>query len=427
MLAGVIIVAALIYFRGFNGAFALWNLPPLKVPFLDLQFFASSAESYRHGFDPVVSNPFDPLGRIFNYPPIWNLVLLSGMNDSWTIPVALAMFAAFLVAVAAFPGKLSGLSSALILLALLSPAAMQGFSSANVEFIIFILMSLAFLLSENLAWAAFAVIAFAILLKLTPVLGVGGLITRKRSVSLRLIVGSLLFTVLFFVFSLNYMQFLWVTHLRGTYDAYGAVALPALLEQIAGNHGIGQRPVLFYTLVSGLDLLLTRFPVITRLASVLVFILSALLGLRFRMSTGDSNPRNLRAFWMGAGIYVGTFLIAANWDYRMIFLIFVLPQAADWVTGQDRRTRAAAVVSLVALFVSMWYGLIDLFMGRLLSIGLALAGLLTSSANWTLVAALTYLAVASLPAWLYEDPRALLRDLLARGHASGAADPPLLS
>jgi hypothetical protein len=47
---------------------------------------------------------------------------------------------------------------------------------------------------------------------------------------------------------------------------------------------------------------------------------------------------------VGAAIYVGTFMLSANWDYRLIFLIFCIPflQHRPFPLGPRRHRRHAA-------------------------------------------------------------------------------------
>ena len=36
--------------------------------------------------------------------------------------------------------------------------------------------------------------------------------------------------------------------------------------------------------------------------------------------------RRLDAFWIGAGVYLGTFAVGSNFNYKLICLIFIVPQ-----------------------------------------------------------------------------------------------------
>ncbi len=412
ILMGAIALVAAILFYGFQSTFGIWRLQPPNVPLLDIRLITDSARSYAAGYDPAIYNPGDPTGRIFNYPKIWYLALASGLDDRWTVPLAVAMIALFLGSVVLFPGRLTGLSTALILAAVFSSATILGIARANVELFIFTLMIVSLVLVGGSAPSAFGIMLLAILLKIIPVLGVGGLLGKDRVTSLRLVLGAVLFTVLYFVITLRDMLFTFNTTQRGITGAYGATVLPYLIDQIVHDHVIREGPLVFYKVVTRMQALFLNFPALPYVAALLIVIGFVWLGLRHRISSDETDLRNQRAFWMGAGMYIGSFLIGNNWDYRLVFLILTLPQLADWATHKDRSCRPTAIFSLLMLFASMWYSLINAAMAGTSVVGLYLAELLTTTANWALFAVLIYLLVASLPDWAFQPPRALIAQLL---------------
>lgn len=422
IVAAVVAVRLLLGLKGYDGAFAVWNVPGLRVPFLDLRFFSGSAESLRQGFDPAVNNPFDPRRRIFNYPNIWYALVTSGITDSWIDPIAVGMIALFLGTVVIFPGRLSWLATALILLALISSAAMLGYARANVELFIFSLMVISLLLAEGAPVAAFAVMAFSILLKIIPVLGLGGFIGRNRTWSLRLMLGAIGFTIAYFLASLKDMLFMFNTYQRGFVAAYGTGVVPAIMDAIVRDHILNAGPTLLYKINSRLDRVFLAVPALPVILAALVLAAFVYLGLRHRRPTDAADTRNLRAFWMGAGVFVGTYFISTNWNYRLIFLILTLPQLAEWAFSRQRGTRSWAIVSLVMLFVSMWYAGFTAAVARSMPLGTYLAIVLIAAANWCLFASLIYLVSASLPVWLFENPRALIGHLLSRRAGSSVVN-----
>ncbi len=410
--AGVLALSLMIRFYGWENTFTLWDIPDLHLPFLDVRLITGGAESYAQGYDPALYNPRDPRGRIFNYPKIWYLVLASGIDQRWPVPLALAMIALFLGSVYAFPGRLTGLSVFLILFALVSSAGMLAIERANVEFIIFGLMTLSLILVDRSAISAFGIMLLAILFKIIPVLGIGAFFGQDRTTSLRLILGSILFTVLYFLFTLKDMLFIFSSTPKGFSAAYGVAVLPYLLHNLVQVHALHEAPLLFYKVVTRLDQLFVRFPQLPYVAAILILVACVYLGWRHRDPSGAPDTRNLRAFWMGAGMYIGTFFIGNNWDYRLIFLILTLPQLGDWAIHMNRTTKAVSIFGLAMLFLSMSYSVTDAALAAALSFGAFLSGLFTTAANWALFGALIYLFVLSLPGWVYQDPRALFGGLL---------------
>ena len=90
------------------------------------------------------------------------------------------------------------------------------------------------------------------------------------------------------------------------------------------------------------------------LASILVFI-GGIAGMRDREPLAFSSERNLAAFRMGASIYIGTFLLGNNWDYRLAFLVLVLPQLLEWTRSSIKKHRTIALASLFGVLVSCWH------------------------------------------------------------------------
>jgi len=72
------------------------------------------------------------------------------------------------------------------------------------------------------------------------------------------------------------------------------------------------------------------------LASILVLI-SGVAGMGNREPITTSSERNLAAFRMGAAIHIGTFLLGNNWDYRLAFLVLVLPQILEWTRSSIKK------------------------------------------------------------------------------------------
>jgi hypothetical protein len=104
---------------------------------------------------------------------------------------------------------------------------------------------------------------------------------------------------------------------------------------------------------------------------------------------------------MGASIYIGTFLLGNNWDYRLAFLVLVLPQLLEWTRSSIKKYRTVARASLFGVIASCWHfvlwysSFLNFFQGSK-EVWFALDEFL----NWMLVAGFAYLLLASAPDWL---------------------------
>jgi hypothetical protein len=120
--------------------------------------------------------------------------------------------------------------------------------------------------------------------------------------------------------------------------------------------------------------------------------------------------RNFAAFRMGAAIYVGTFLLGNNWDYRLAFLVLLIPQLMEWTRSSHKTYRLFAILSMTLILVSCWH----LWIVEIPLIFNSVEDskkfwiVLDEAANWVLFASLAYLLFVSVPVWVKEMPRILL-------------------
>jgi predicted ferric reductase len=115
---------------------------------------------------------------------------------------------------------------------------------------------------------------------------------------------------------------------------------------------------------------------------------------------------------MGASIYVGTFLLGNNWDYRLAFLVLLVPQLVEWMHSFHRMYRVAAWMSIILVLLSCWH----LWIVQMPPVPLLYSEhdpkrfwmVLDEVFNWMLFASLAYLLVASMPEWVKELARSIL-------------------
>lgn len=408
LLGGVIAGAAgftlLLHSLGFNTTFRLWNVPTYSVPFLDLAVITGASQSYMQGYDPAIQNPGDPLMRPFNYPRAWYVFLRIPMTQDWNAPLGIAIIVLFLVSVIVFPGQLTPVSALLLMVAIASPALMLGYARVNTDFLIFTVMVISLLLAERYALASFTVILTGTLFKIIPILGVGIFLDKKRNSGLKLIAGATALTALYSILTFRDMILIFHNTPKGAFESYGLAVLPLFLEHNVfsnpavreGAWGLGRAALATHQLVA-------RFPYVFHLAAILLLLLMGCLGSRYRLAPASEVLRNLRSFWMGAGMYIGTFLLGNNYDYRLMFLLFTIPQLAQWATAKSRRTKTAGIVILALVFTSLWQLLIQEFVAALLPFGALYSTVLDEAVNWALYAGLIFLLASSLPGWVAEE------------------------
>src|SRR5262249_43789503 len=134
--------------------------------------------------------------------------------------------------------------------------------------------------------------------------------------------------------------------------------------------------------------IVSYIPLAAIVISSLGFCISAIYASGFKQGDG-SHIDNFRA---GAGTYVGTFFLGNNWCYRLMFLIFTIPQLLSW--NNDAGRRVVSLIALICIIVSCW---------SLWSFSPDTPVILTAideTANWVLLASLLYLLMSTTPTFL---------------------------
>jgi len=340
LVSAVIVVAyfALLFALGGHSAWGRLGVPAGELTFLDLRSVTTASECDRRGVDVLELNPCDPLRRPANYPQVWVKLSLLRVDQGDTVPLALGMaLLALLAALALIPRSAPSRDGAVYGAALCSPAVMLGIERGNVDILIFALLVAAVLaLPRGRAGAilAHALVLIAAILKLFPIFAVGMLVRHSPR---RALVGAGTVLALFGVYALATLDDIraigrvvpqtdWYSYGMRTFGVWWSNAVP---------------------------------PFSTRIWDTAIFVglLAVLVALRPRLRrllpADERSPeavRDLDMFWAGAGIYVCTFAFFQSFDYRLIFLLFTLPQLLRWT----RETRALAITTLVLVLATLW-------------------------------------------------------------------------
>jgi hypothetical protein len=105
----------------------------------------------------------------------------------------------------------------------------------------------------------------------------------------------------------------------------------------------------------------------------------------------DLNFNQIDAFRIGSSIYIGTFFIGNNWDYRLIFLLFTIPQILLWIKTKSRISPISAL-ALIGIILSTWLSRIGDLIYHL-----------DEPINWLLFFFFSYTVILTLPNWLKEN------------------------
>jgi hypothetical protein len=381
-----LVILLLFKVYGYDETWELWRVPVQHPQFADFRLIPGSAESYREGFEPTQKNPGDPHNRIFNYPAFWRLFFHTNITQADTVWIVTVMLGLFFAGVFLFPQNLTILDSIGMLLVIFSPAAMLLYERGNVDLIVFFLCALIVLSIDYSPWSTSALLIFAMVVKLYPLFGVTVLLKESRPRFIGLLLGCLGVLGIYVYATLESFKAAWDLTMRGREISYGTNVFFRRYSQYFAD-----------LLDVSPDASILRYgPLIL----VIVLIMAAgAIGIIQRESLTASSARNLAAFRMGASIYVGTFLLGNNWDYRLAFLILVMPQLLQWLRQNIQiRSRYVVIAVLGSVFISCWHFM--LWFAPALADMAEFIFVLDELANWMLVAGFSYLLAASTPDWL---------------------------
>ena len=395
LIAGIVlmwgVLGILFITYGYDKTWKLWNVPVHPPVFRDFQLIPGSAESFRNGFEPSVENPDDPGQRIFNYPAFWRLFFYTNITLDDTIWIVAILLILYFIGVILFPQKPTVPGALLMMLVIFSPASMLLYERGNADLFVFFICAMIVLATDYSAYLTAGLIVFGAIVKMFPLFGVIVLLKEPRKRFWTLAIASVLFMAVYGILTFQSQEAAWTTTMRGDGLSYGSFVFITRLggyvqELFPGMLSDGMWQIAFEVL------------------ALVLILFAAIPAVRGFEVLGASHERNLAAFRMGAAIYVGTFLLGNNWDYRLAFLVLVIPQLSEWIFQGNRRSRSVSVVVLLAILLSCWHLRLVFNLPFIpLKDPANRIFVVDEIINWLLVPGITYLLVASLPEWMKSD------------------------
>lgn len=384
----------LLLLRGGAATWDLWHIKAASPPFLDSRVFTAAAESWHQGFDPLLENPADSSHRPLNYPRVWHLLFPLGLGPQHANAFGATLILLFTAGLTGFMLRHRDVSPWWFTAAVFSPAILLGVERGNIDLGVFALIAFALIaLETGRARTATVAIVAAGVLKLFPFAALAALPDASSSRRNRCFAAGLVAAALYLIFIYHDLGLIRAATPPAAWYAYGWSVLPDLVA----TH------------------LPERLP-LARIATALGLVvagIAALAGWHRAQPTSDrsaaESDRALAAFRVGAATYVGTFLLGGNFNYRLAFLLFALPQLVRWSRPTDRRP--AALLALASLYVGLWIGCFEPRAQTLTSTADWSIHLVGEAAQWLLFTALAWLLGTCLPDWLRPSWRRWARPL----------------
>jgi hypothetical protein len=315
--------------------------------FFDTRNLTAALECRRLGFDPLVESPCDPWGRPLNYPRVWLALRWLGLNQSHTTALGLLFVALFLGSIFVLVGRISLGRGILIAVAVCSPSVMFAIERANMDIVVFTLLVLAVLAWRTRTRWGETVSPFVVLLgataKIYPVFGLPAyLFVRRRGAAVAAIVCAAIFLA-YALITIGDIQAIARVAPQGDYHSFGARILPAAIY----HRFVPDR-------WQGGDLIKQLVAVVPVLVAAPFVWFRGRRRLAEPDQDADSSTR--LAFYLGSLIFLGTFAIGNNFDYRLVFMLLTLPQLFDWVTDEADPRRWLAAITIAILLILLWIG-----------------------------------------------------------------------
>jgi hypothetical protein len=299
-----------------------------------MRFITCVIESKRDGYDPYRRNPHDPWHRAMNYPRLWLSLSATGLQERHTVPLGVGLALVFYVSLLVLVGPLTLQEGGFYSLLVCSPAVMLGVERGNVDLLIFSLLTLAVVLIRNQGvrsiWP-YVVIMICSLLKLYPIYAIAvALRDRSRIVALSIIgaTGAMFLTYL-----------LWIRR-----DLMAIAAnTPRTFWWSFGSK------VVFLRLASWIG----PINIMAWSIACLVGVIAVAMVVVKRTSTPLFSRKTAESMLIGISIYVGIFAFLNNFSYKLIFLIFAVPQVLQWIRFPNAY-RSFAYIFLAAMTLAFW-------------------------------------------------------------------------
>jgi hypothetical protein len=332
--------------------FDLW--PFLGVPsgrslFFDARNLTAAWECHRLGYDPLYANPCDPWHRPLMYLRPWLLLGVLGLDQSHTFALSVVLIAAMFLSFSVLVGRVPTGTGVVLAVAACSPAVMFAVERANMDIALFSLVAISILV-----WRAFpgptrvispCLVLIAATAKIYPVFALPAFVFARNRVAARAALLCLAAFGVYVVSSLRDVRHAAEIATQGQTLSYGARILIAhLYHQMGADRWAGP---------AALKQLLAALPLGFIAAAIAVRVHRRLAPRRDETTVATGSLVGLHA---GALIYLGTFAVANNFDYRLVFLMLTLPQLVEWACMPAHRLSSLASTTLVGIIVLLWVG-----------------------------------------------------------------------
>ncbi|AXH14467.1 hypothetical protein CP985_14480 [Malaciobacter mytili LMG 24559] len=322
----------------------IWNVSLIKPQFSDIRTITAYNETIALGENPYLNNIADPYNRVMNYPPFWAyFAKLTNISHSNAIFFGffniILLYIGFLFWSFKINNKIG--ISILLIICFFSPSTLLLMERGNIDMIVFFLISIG-ILSSNIHIFN-TLILLAAFVKVFPIFSIFSNINSKKN-WISIFITLFIFSIYIFA-HIQDIKLMKEGTPQPTGFAYGINIIWMIIKEKFNNE-----IYLFFKYFSYIYVV------------ILIFIFYKIRNINSLKIT-CTNETTFISFKVGAIIYITTFLLNNNWDYRLVFLIFSIPQLYTWFNSKDINIyiRILSAISIFLIVHTMWYLKINLF------------------------------------------------------------------
>jgi hypothetical protein len=332
---GALILGHLVLHRPISTIWRRYQVPAFTMSFLDLRTVVVGTGAVHAGKDPWEPNTLDPLHRPFNYPRWWLYADYIGLNEKTLNGFGIGMGLLFFLCALYVLGRLTITEGLLAALLLVSTSVMLGVERGNIDLAIFSVLTLA-LAFRRLVPIHCLLISLAAILKIYPAFGLLTLVNKNWRKTLFWLAASAGMLLVYFILNLQELHRIAATTPHTWQLSYGSSA--AILA--------------FYELYLHAGTLSLDYKILALGNLIMIGVIAVAVWKRPRIGTQISwsdCEKELCSFRLGAGVYVGTFALGTNYDYRVLFLTFCLPLLFRLIREKNRAQPWATTTLILTL------------------------------------------------------------------------------
>ena len=377
------LIALLFYFAGVQYTLVnIWNIPLMFDVSGNPYYFVDIDKFTKYNsidFEYYMQNSKEILPLI-NYPRIWEyLAIITNLKESDRYYFGVFNISLFYIGFIIFSLRIQKdvFLSILLLSLYFSPSSVLLMERGQPDMILFFIisMSLAFI---NRPYIFSSAILFASLLKFFPILSLVGLLKYSMSVFIKYFIVVLMLFGIYIWYTFSDILIIMDQTVQSASSSYGKDVLWSKLMEI-----YKEGP--FTTFVYQVKYIIYLYLICSFL---LIYAL-----IKYKCKLINLDITYIDEFRVGSSLYIGTFLLINNFDYRLVFLIFTIPQLYLWSYSNNIIIKTISITSIISIVYTMWYSVLNHWLGRMTT-------LFDELSNIILFSMLLFFFVCTLPSWL---------------------------